>query len=367
MEQSRGVQIRVGIFVFTALVIASALIFVLGSRKGMFGSKTPYNAVFQNVGGLRPGSPLRIAGVDVGTVGDVDLRSDGRIHVELKIGDAYLSLVRADSVATVGNKGLLGDRLIDVTVGHGARLPAGATIRTEEPGDIAQIMGQAATIVQDARATVANLRSATGVLADEEFQNDIRSTTHSLSQVMQMAAEGNGTLRRVLTDPEFANNLDRTVANIQVTSNEFARTARSVREISDEVRHGDGTVHEVIYGQAGAELLHNLAHASDETAQMLAAIRTGDGTVHDLIYENRANEMIDNATATSADIRSIVADIRAGRGTLGGLLMDPSIYEDIKRLVGDLDRNEILRALVRYSIRHDEPREQPQAAPTPTP
>jgi len=42
---------------------------------------------------------------------------------------------------------------------------------------------------------------------------------------------------------------------------------------------------------------------------------------------------------------------------IGALLTDPSVYEDIKRLVGDLERNDILRALVRYSIRRDEPRE----------
>ena len=61
----------------------------------------------------------------------------------------------------------------------------------------------------------------------------------------------------------------------------------------------------------------------------------------------------------SGDLRAIVDDVRAGRGTIGGLLVDPSIYEDIKRLVGNLQRNEILRSLVRYSIREDEPREQP--------
>ena len=51
---------------------------------------------------------------------------------------------------------------------------------------------------------------------------------------------------------------------------------------------------------------------------------------------------------------AITDDVRAGRGTIGGLLVDPSIYEDVKRLVGDLERNDILRALVRYSIRRDE-------------
>jgi phospholipid/cholesterol/gamma-HCH transport system substrate-binding protein len=53
----------------------------------------------------------------------------------------------------------------------------------------------------------------------------------------------------------------------------------------------------------------------------------------------------------SSQTYAMMTDIRAGRGTLGVLLVDPSLYEDIKTLVGNVQRNEVLRALVRYSIR----------------
>jgi phospholipid/cholesterol/gamma-HCH transport system substrate-binding protein len=62
----------------------------------------------------------------------------------------------------------------------------------------------------------------------------------------------------------------------------------------------------------------------------------------------------------------ITGDVRAGRGTVGALLRDPSVYEDIKRLVGDLRRNEILRSLVRYSIRRDERVEPVEVEPADT-
>ena len=56
----------------------------------------------------------------------------------------------------------------------------------------------------------------------------------------------------------------------------------------------------------------------------------------------------------SDDLRQIVADLRAGKGTLGALLVDPSVYEDLKMVLGNVERNKALRALVRYSIRRDE-------------
>ena len=61
-----------------------------------------------------------------------------------------------------------------------------------------------------------------------------------------------------------------------------------------------------------------------------------------------------NVNAMSDDLRSIVHDVRQGKGTLGALLVDPSVYEDIRALVGNVERNEVLRALVRYSIKADE-------------
>ena len=73
-----------------------------------------------------------------------------------------------------------------------------------------------------------------------------------------------------------------------------------------------------------------------------------------------------NVDAMSDDLRAIVANLRAGKGTLGALLVDPSIYEDIKSLVGNVERNQVLRALVRYSIKQDELKAPPPPAPTVT-
>jgi phospholipid/cholesterol/gamma-HCH transport system substrate-binding protein len=49
----------------------------------------------------------------------------------------------------------------------------------------------------------------------------------------------------------------------------------------------------------------------------------------------------------------MVSGMREGKGTLGALMVDPSVYEDLKMLLGNIQRNQALRALVRYSIRRD--------------
>ena len=161
---------------------------------------------------------------------------------------------------------------------------------------------------------------------------------------------------------------DVVIRHIRVRPGDGHRPKRSgdIDAITGEIQSGDGTAHELIYGQEGARLITNLADTAGETATILRDVRTGDGNAHDLLYGDSAGDLIENLTAITADVRVIAAETRAGRGTLGGLLMDPSIYEDIKRLVGNLERNDILRSLVRYSIREDEaqdpaPRPQPVA------
>ncbi len=365
VEPSRT-ELKVGVFVVVALTIATLIVFSLGSKSKLFSPRATYRAYFTGVSGLRSGAPVRIAGVDVGSVGDVVLRSDGRIMTELKIDAEYAKLIRSETRVAIGSKGLLGDKIIDITVGAGDPIPEWGAIPVSEAPDIMAIAATASDVIKEARDTVRNLREATGVLADEQFQKDIASSVHGVSTLMEMATRESGTVNKLMTDPVLADRFSRTVASAEVASAELARTSRNVRAITDEIRGGNGSVHELIYGTAARDVARNLARATGETANVLEAIRTGDGTLHDLIFEDSAEQIIANTEAITGDLRAVMADVRAGRGTIGGLLADPTIYEDVKRLVGNLERNEILRALVRYSIRQDEATPPPQVtAPSP--
>lgn len=354
MERSRVTELRVGIFVMVALIIGGSLAFVIGNQRNLFRAKTEYFAIFDGVGGLRPGAPIMVAGVNVGSVDDVEIQRDGRIRVELEVIDDATSLVRQGSVASIGNKGLLGDKQVEITVGEGQPLPSGSEIPTAEPADIGRVMAQASAMMEDAEATVHNLRVATEALGDPAFAESLKQTTRNLATITHLVAEGDGAVNKLLRDPQTGQDVQETLANFRRTSNELASAARSVRAIADEVRSGDGSAHRLIYGPEAANLAANLADASGEAAQMMRDIRTGDGTLHDLVYEDSADQLLANLTAASDDIRAITSDVRAGRGTIGAFLQDPSVYEDVKRLVGDLQRNQILRALVRYSIRRDD-------------
>jgi phospholipid/cholesterol/gamma-HCH transport system substrate-binding protein len=334
-----GYEKRVGIFVVIAIVLGSVSAFVIGAQRN----------------------------VTVGSVTEVGFMEAGTIDIRFSVTESTRRLIRGNprrvptdttqgaqpSRVSVGSKGMLGDKLIDISIGD-MSLP-------EWPEDVplpgsggAGLLELAERTMGAVEGTARNLQEATDqLLADDQFMADVRQIADNLSRISGDMATGDGTVGRLLRDPEMADQFEQSLANLRTTSSELAQTSRSIRQISDEIQRGDGSAHRLIYGPEAADAARDIGAASSEVAQALEAIRTGNGTMHTLIYGNEADELLDNLTEASADLAEVMEHIRQGRGTIGGLLVDPSIYEDVKRLVGDLQRNDILRSLVRYSIRRD--------------
>jgi ABC-type transporter Mla subunit MlaD len=132
MRTTAATRLRVGIFVLVALVIGASIAFAIGAQENVFAPKTTYHAIFDDVGGLQKGNTVRVAGVNVGSVTEVVIGETGNIEVYFRViddathlirGERGLALVGVDpkpSFAAIGSKGLLGDRIIEITVGDDA-------------------------------------------------------------------------------------------------------------------------------------------------------------------------------------------------------------------------------------------------------
>jgi phospholipid/cholesterol/gamma-HCH transport system substrate-binding protein len=90
---------------------------------------------------------------------------------------------------------------------------------------------------------------------------------------------------------------------------------------------------------------------------LVKEIQEGDGLIHDLVYTDQGQSMLADLKDVSADIKDIVASTKRGEGTIGGLLIDPTIYQDVKTLLGKAQRNKILKAYVRDTLRRNEQQE----------
>lgn len=103
--------------VITGLLTAMVAV-VVGNTQ--FGNKAEYRAAFADVSGLEVGSDVRVAGVTVGKVNDLQLQPDRTVVGTFEIKGVQLTEA---TNATVRYKNLTGDRIIDLTRGSGPEQP----------------------------------------------------------------------------------------------------------------------------------------------------------------------------------------------------------------------------------------------------
>lgn len=107
--------------------------------------------------------------------------------------------------------------------------------------------------------------------------------------------------------------------------------------------------------QKASQIMEKASAGVESLVNILNEIETGQGAVHALIYEKGLAQDLGNMTQalrqTSGDLRQVVSRINQGEGTVGALLSDPSIYNDIRRLFGKLERSRLLKHVIRSRIR----------------
>ena len=353
-------EAKVGLFVFAGLVCIGVVIFLIGDDKQMFSDRVHFKTAFSDVQGLKRGSPVRMGGINVGTVESVGYGAntkDTQIYVEISVVEREASRIRTDTVASIGAKGLLGDKMLELSVGSPQKppLPPGGIIKNEDPQDFTQMLDSLNRVSAKVEKVVSNLAVTTEGLAHEGFQQDVHETMSSLNHILKTVDEGDGYAKRLLSDPEEAQRLSRVVANLEQTTAQLNQAVRGVSVIIERVNSGPGFAHDLIYEDDAGHALAQFGGAAEELGNTLRGIREGNGMAKSVLYgDEGSDQLMGNLNAAGADLRQIVADLRAGKGTLGALLVDPSVYEDVKLLLGNVDRNKALRALVRYSIKRDE-------------
>ncbi|HWL86697.1 MAG TPA: MlaD family protein [Polyangiaceae bacterium] len=351
MEKS----IKVGIFVLAGLVLGGIAVFLVGENRHLWSSKATYRAAFSDVAGLKPGAPVRMGGVDIGTVESVGHDGDPhdtRIYVRFNVVKNEAARVREDTVARVVNKGLLGDKMIELSSdGKLGPLATGQTLKTEEPLDVQKYLGMVEDLATKAGKAIENIEQGTRPFSEPQFSEDVRVTMHSVREIVEGIARNDSAAHRALLDPHEGPKFDRMMTNLE-------QTTADLHDMTTHLREGPGIAHALVYD---GEMSRQASGSMSEVHKDLEAIRTGNGLAHALIYgDTNSQHLMGNVNAMSDDLRDIVAGIKQGKGTIGALLVDPSVYEDIKGIVGNVDRNQVLRALVRYSIKADETRAVPK-------
>jgi ABC-type transporter Mla subunit MlaD len=152
---------------------------------------------------------VRLAGIDIGTVEDIRFSDDletKHVIVVLGISDRYMDRIRADSVAQMNTKGLLGDMMINISLGSAdrAQLRDGDQIRSKEVEGIAQIISSVESAVSTVKELTAVVDERIRLVLTEDLGRDVGRIARSMANVMEGVERGSGLAHALIYDPKIA-------------------------------------------------------------------------------------------------------------------------------------------------------------------
>ncbi len=282
-RHERGLEFKVGIFVFFGLAMLAALVVQFGRLGEGFKHYYPVTVRFSDASGLLKGSDVLLAGAKIGKVsgGPRMVREGNGVDVPLKIYD-YIKVPTA-SKFSVGSSGLLGDRFVNVTMPpgqpkefisanayiHGTRETGmdditreGGALLGDLRGAIAKIDAAVTRLDQDAlspeniqnlKASMEHLSEATGALAQSSKKLDdvmdkagatmdsaktaadsLQGTILEARKVFQTATQGKGLLATLLVNQQMSEDLRALIANLRAHGVLFYRDTAAKMQVNPE-------------------------------------------------------------------------------------------------------------------------------------
>ena len=195
----RGLEKKVGIFVSIAVATLLAIFFFMGKERGLFTQK--YNLFFavDSASGFLEGIPVKLSGFKIGKIKSLALTSDARVRVILEINKEYQKWIREGSVARMLKEGVIGDTVVEVTVGSPAArvIEDGGEITYEKVGGIEELAKEVKPVLQDVKETIGYINDPEGDIKKaianiEKLSEGLLKTKENLDSVLR---EAKGTVK----------------------------------------------------------------------------------------------------------------------------------------------------------------------------
>ena len=314
-------ELKIGIVSLVAFAIASVLIFMVSGEGGFFWQRYSIKTVFSDIEGLKEGAPVRVAGVEVGSVNKMDFIGD-KVEVTMQVGKDQQSRITDRSAASLGSVSLLGEAAVDITAAsQGTPVPEWGYVRSgPAPGSLSTAAEAATKSLEQTNALLEEVRQGRGTLGklvtDDRLYQQLNDFVASAESVTRGINAGRGTLGRLATDPAAAKSLEQSLENLQMV------TAR--------IRNGEGSLGQLLNNDA---LSKSVTSATNNLDAITGRINKGEGTAGKLITDA---ELYNRLNSTADRFDKLAASLNQGEGTAGQLLHDKQLYENMNSTVTEL-------------------------------
>jgi phospholipid/cholesterol/gamma-HCH transport system substrate-binding protein len=208
MQRNSAYKSRLGIFVFTGILLLLAAIYYIGKRQQLFGQTFRISGIFSDVNGLQVGNNVRFSGITVGTIEDIEIVTDTTVRVDMILEEEVRKFIKKDARATIGSEGLMGNKIMNISPGSSGQQPIQDNdfIATKKPFDFDEMLNKVRLTTDNALAI-----------------------TSDLSAIMRSIRYGKGTIGKLFMDSGFARNLDKTIINVKQGTQGFNQNMEAAK------------------------------------------------------------------------------------------------------------------------------------------
>ena len=329
----RSIEVKVGFLILVALGLLAGFVVVMGGLS-LQPTFTIYVS-FQNPGGLQSGAPIRIAGVKVGRVSELEFRGgmldpishqpEPIIRAVAKIERRYKNSIHDNSRWFVTSQGVLGEMFLAIEPGSSDRplLNDEATVTGISPPRLDLLLSESYELLHKAYLVITNNEQkisetfdglhrtlhATGLF----FEHNQGKLDHIIENVDSLSGTANETLKaareRYIDNPQITrifNNVERTTTTLDQNLEPLLNDGRATLADAKKLSH---------------------ALASDEQVQRYQRITAN------------LSDASGQAKIIAGDAQMLMAQVKSGKGTVGALLMDEALYDDLQEMLRDLKHN----------------------------
>lgn len=354
-KQHSLASLRVGLLVIVAFAILILVIFAVSGDIKLFSRSATVKTFMTSVDGLRKGAEVRLSGVKIGSVKEINFTSaippDKESHNYIEItmdvsgkidGVPAIERIRTDSLAVLKGAGVLGDNVIDITPGtqQGQPIRNGGTINSVEQKSVADIINASQKAVSNLNEISSDLKEVTErirkgegtigrLLKDETLYVNLNNTILQTESLISAIKSGQGTAGKLITDPALYDQASTVVADLKKLSN----------DINEQIANGRGTLgkllkDEELYNRANA-LVAQFNQTSTRLENIVARAERGEGTLGKLLKDE---QLYNEARSTIASLRAVSAGLERGEGTAGRLLKDEQLYNNLNATSAEITK-----------------------------
>ncbi len=263
MEHSLKINLKVGIFVFSGLVVILSAIFLLGADKSFFTRHARLHSEFDQVQGLARGSVVSLSGVVVGNIEEINfVPGNKNLNVTMKVEMAFLPRIPKGSQVEIRTQGALGDKFIYIIPGdnHSESVKDGETLEVAKATDFFNIISGRGK----------DTEKIFDILNEMLILTKTINADNKVGKIIENLSQASINLNKVSNQAK-----DFTAqANFGVSGEKFSSSINHLDKIMTKIDKGQGTLGALINDSSLHDQLKSFLGGAQRRDQVKSIIRT---------------------------------------------------------------------------------------------